>query len=202
VDAAAIERCRDLLRQRPIPAHPLALLVYKILGTLASPIDLSRLTALVADLVGIQEPSWVSAPAGGEEEGPGLPPDPVPTADVRLELRQRLDRLWPEILLLPARHRCALLLSARDANGAALCLMVDLGVAAFREVAGALEMSAQELSELWNRLPLDDLEIAARLGLDRQQVINLRATARERLARRENPGDRGGAAPIFKVNRS
>jgi DNA-directed RNA polymerase specialized sigma24 family protein len=201
VDAEAMERCRDLLRQRPVPAHPLASLVFEILRTLARPIDLSRLTALVADLVGIQEPSWVSAQPGSEDV-PDSPPDPVPTAAVRLELRQRLDRLWTEILLLPVRHRGALLLSARDANGAALCLMVDLGVATFREVAAALEMTAQELSELWNRLPLEDLEIAARLGLDRQQVINLRATAREKLARRENPGNRGGAAPISKVNRS
>lgn len=204
VDAADIERCLDRLRQRPIPAHPLAPLVFEILHTLARPIDLSRLTTLVAGIVGIEEPSWVSAQAGGEEEIPGLPADPAPTAAMRLELRQRLERLWPEILRLPARHRSALLLGARGSAGAAVGLVVDLGVATFREVAGALEMSPEELAELWNRLPLEDLEIAARLGLDRQQVINLRSTARQRLARQENAGDAAprGPAPISKVNRS
>jgi hypothetical protein len=38
---------------------------------------------------------------------------------------------------------------------------------------------------LWNRLPLEDNEIAARLNLERQQVINLRSTAREKLERRD-----------------
>jgi len=33
-------------------------------------------------------------------------------------------------------------------------------------------------------LPLSDLDIAARLGLSRQQIINLRKSARQRLARR------------------
>ena len=82
--------------------------------------------------------------------------------------------------------------------------MVDLGVATFREVAAALEIGPEELAELWNRLPLEDLEIAARLGLDRQQVINLRSTARQKLARRENAGDSAprGPAPISEANRS
>ena len=79
--------------------------------------------------------------------------------------------------------------------------MVDLGVASFREVAAALEMTPQELAEVWNRLPLEDREIAARLGVDRQQVINLRSTARERLARRENPPTKRAAGPIRRENR-
>jgi hypothetical protein len=74
-------------------------------------------------------------------------------------------------------------------------------VASFREVAGALETTPPDLAELWNRLPLEDLEIAARLGLDRQQVINLRSTARERLVRRENPVPKRGSGPISEGNR-
>lgn len=38
-----------------------------------------------------------------------------------------------------------------------------------------------ELTRVWNGLPLDDLKIAARLGLNRQRVIDLRRTARQRL---------------------
>jgi len=202
VDAAGIQRAIDRLRKRPLPAHPLAPLVLEILRTLARPIDLSRLTTLVADLTGIEEPSWVQAVFGDEEDNAGLPADPAPSAALRLEVRQRLERLWPEVLLLPTRHRQALLLSSRAPDGAALWLAVDLGIASFAEVAGALEISPQALSELWNRLPLEDLEIATRLGLDRQQVINLRCTARERLVRREKAGGRRGDGPITKVNRS
>jgi DNA-directed RNA polymerase specialized sigma24 family protein len=199
-DAAAVERCANEMR-RPIPGDRLASLVLQILRTLARPLELSRLTGLVAEISGgLREPSWISPAAYREEETPGMPPDPAPSAAARLELRQRLERLWPEIVGLAARHRSALLLSARGPSGAAVWLLVDLGVASFGEVARVLEMTPEELAELWNRLPLEDLEIAARMGLERQQVINLRSTARERLARRDQAG-RGSIGPITKVIR-
>lgn len=200
-DAADVQRCLDRLRQRPLPAEPLPPLVLEILRTLARPIDLSRLTTLVAEIAGIREPSWISPAAGSDEEIPGLPADPAPSAAIRLELRQRLERLWREVLLLSARHRNALLLSARAVSGAAVWLIVDVGIASFREVAGALEMTPEALAEVWNRLPLEDLDIATRLGLDRQQVINLRSTARERLVRRENPVAKSATGPITKLSR-
>jgi hypothetical protein len=45
---------------------------------------------------------------------------------------------------------------------------------------------AVEFVHIWPRLPLDDDAIASRLGLRRQQVINLRLAARRRLLRRLN----------------
>jgi hypothetical protein len=45
-------------------------------------------------------------------------------------------------------------------------------------------MTKEEFAEIWNHLPLDDNRIAEILNLTRQQVINLRKSARERLARR------------------
>ncbi len=125
---------------------------------------------MAAELIGIREPAFshIGPYAGSADESNELPPDPSPSVAMRLELRQRLERLWPEVLLLSARHRGALLLSARaPATRAAVCLMVDLGIASFREVAAALEITVEELAELWNRLPLEDSEIAAtspRLG--------------------------------------
>jgi hypothetical protein len=110
-----------------------------------------------------------------------------------MELRERVELLWSEVLLLSLRHRVALLLSARASSGAAIWLVVDLGVASFREVAASLDMTMEQLSELWNRVPLDDKEIGLRLGLERQQVINLRCTARQRLMRRDNASDSGAA---------
>ena len=54
-----------------------------------------------------------------------------------------------------------------------------------------LEMPAEEFVEVWKRLPLSDIEIAEMLGLTRQQVINLRKCARERLARNTGGYHRG-----------
>jgi hypothetical protein len=45
-------------------------------------------------------------------------------------------------------------------------------------------MSAENLAAIWNDLPLEDIRIAELLQLTRQQVINARKSARERLARR------------------
>jgi hypothetical protein len=56
------------------------------------------------------------------------------------------------------------------------------------DLAGTLEMDRGALDRLWDRLPVDDQTIAKRLGLTRQQVINLRKSARARLARRAGAG--------------
>src|SRR5204863_5662800 len=101
------------------------------------------------------------------------------------ELKQWIRHLWQEVCCLPIAQRQALLLNLREeAGGSALMLVPMSGVASIREIAQALAMTATELAELWNKLPIDDLTIAQRLGLTRQQVINLRKSARARLTRR------------------
>jgi len=54
------------------------------------------------------------------------------------------------------------------------------------ELAKMLEFTLEEFAVIWNQLPIDDLSLAARLGVTRQQVINLRLAARRRLARHLN----------------
>jgi RNA polymerase sigma factor (sigma-70 family) len=111
-----------------------------------------------------------------------------PTSFAPVEAMDRLERLralWREISALPARQREALLLHVRDESGrAALELFVLLGVANLAAIAAALESSVEEVSELILELPWDDLRIAARMNVSRQQVINLRKSARDRLSRR------------------
>jgi hypothetical protein len=58
------------------------------------------------------------------------------------------------------------------------------GIATFRQMAEALGMSPEKLPELWSELPLEDTRIAELLQLTRQQVINARKSARNRLTRR------------------
>jgi hypothetical protein len=78
-----------------------------------------------------------------------------------------------------------LLLNLRDPDGgSALHALPATGLVLMADIARLLELDDRELKTLWDQLPLDDLTIAARLGLTRQQVINLRKSARARLARR------------------
>jgi hypothetical protein len=86
---------------------------------------------------------------------------------------------------LPLLQRASLLLNMRDEAGcAALTLLPATGVASVEQIAVTLQMSVAELTGIWNALPLDDLRIAERLTLTRQQVINLRRSARDRLNHR------------------
>ena len=108
-------------------------------------------------------------------------PDPA----WQVEKRIFLQRLWEELQQLPLNQRAALLLNLKDADGGGcIGLFPATGVATLRQLADALEMSADSFAELWNGLPLEDARIAELLGLTRQQVINARKSGRERLTRR------------------
>ena len=111
--------------------------------------------------------------------------DPAPLPDDAPQRRQWLARLWSEIIDLPPKQRFALLLNLRDDSGAcATTIFIASGVAGMAEIAAALGLTIEEFAEVWRGMPLEDLEIARRLGATRQQVINLRKCARERLSRR------------------
>jgi RNA polymerase sigma factor (sigma-70 family) len=101
------------------------------------------------------------------------------------ETQETLTQLWNELLQLRPMQRKALLFNLRDAEGShPLDLLVLTGVASTEALASALELTPAKLYEIWRELPYSDLQISAMLGVTRQQVINLRKSARERLARR------------------
>lgn len=138
---------------------------------------------LLDDLVRVLADAWSVTDAVSSRAD--LLADLQPLPGSQLESRQYLDALWREILALRPLQRAALLLNMRDDDGTnAIAHLVLIGAATMEEIAGAVEMSIEELSTLWNDLPLDDLRLASRFGVTRQQVINLRRAARERLARR------------------
>ncbi len=108
-------------------------------------------------------------------------------ADVSSRLEQRifLQRLWEELRLLPLHQRVAFLLNLRDQkNRGCIALFPATGIASIDQLAEALEMSEEQLAELWSELPLDDSKIAELLQQTRQQVISARQSARRRLERR------------------
>jgi hypothetical protein len=105
-----------------------------------------------------------------------------------LEALQYLRKLWAEIGELPLPQRMALLLNARDASGESILrLLPVIAVATIRRISEMLAMEPSELAQLWHELPIEDARIAGMMGVRRQQVINLRRAARERLLRRMRP---------------
>jgi hypothetical protein len=166
-----------------MPPDALALTILKEAG---APLDLDEMVGLFAELQGLTE-QQVEVDID-EETGEALYeriPDPRASVAAELDQRAYVERLWKEICQLPSRQRAALMLNLRDAQGHdMIALLPVMNVATIRQIAEALSIPAAEFAALWNDLPLDDASIAKRLGITRQQVINLRKSARERLARR------------------
>ncbi len=147
-----------------------------IFAAAGTPLLLEEVVDTVAALWNVEEASHLSVEAMASSEQP---------ATTSIEQRSYLTAVWSEIRQLRPNQRAALLLNLRDSEGvSAIELFVLLGLATIDEIAEALQMPAERLAGIWNTLPLDDLTIAGMLGVNRQQVINLRRAARDRLGRR------------------
>ncbi len=145
------------------------------------PVLFSLLVSTLADVLQVNESDQISRAEQVEYEIR----DESPDVESRYQDRMELVRLWEDLETLPVRHRTAVLLNLRTDNGDnALTLFPALGIVTIAGIAESLELSPDELAEIWDRLPLDDLTIAEKLGLTRQQVINLRQSARAFLKRR------------------
>jgi DNA-directed RNA polymerase specialized sigma24 family protein len=175
--AGDLEACKSELARVRLP-RDLAELVMLILKQTGQPVELNELTQLCASVTGAAD-----QPQDVDRLEDTLV-DTAALASYRTEMGGWVRHLWTEIASLPDRQRIALLLNLRSAQGTAIELIEDLGIATFSQLAEVLSMTKEALAELWNRLPLDDKEIAEKLGVERQQVINLRSAARQRLQRR------------------
>jgi hypothetical protein len=160
------------------PPKPAEFIV-KLLRRIAAPVELDDLVGFVTEVWGVRD----ARGADMDEAGDVASPAPPPGSDV-VDVRRRLETLWPLVRALPVRQRHALLLHLSDGDrGSALTLLPAIGIASILDIADVLEVSNAELRSIWNDLPMDDLGIARRLEMSRQQVINLRKSARARLAR-------------------
>ncbi|HZS06047.1 MAG TPA: hypothetical protein VFD58_14505 [Blastocatellia bacterium] len=161
----------------------LADLLSAIFNLLGGPVEFDHLISALAALLQIRDQPVESTDQNENVIAPGAAGEPDPAWQV--EKRIFLQRLWEEVRQLPPNQRAALLLNLKDTEGrGCIALFPATGVATLRQLAEALEMGAERLAELWNELPLEDARIAELLQLTRQQVINARKSARERLTRR------------------
>ncbi len=163
--------------------HPIELL-RGLFANAQGPVELDELVNVCAAIWGTREKNEENTVEVIAEYSDMASGQNLATA-LQLEQIEHLRQLWVEAGQLPIRQKTALLLNLRDANGRGIIALLPLtGVASLRQIATVLELTPEDLAGLWSQLPLDDAAIAARLGITRQQVINLRRAARERLARR------------------
>ena len=148
-----------------------------------SPIKLDELVNIVADICREKDQPNVSL-----ENVLNLAAATV-GFETLLEQQTNLQLFWREVCELPRRQRVALLLNFRDDWGQELTSLLPFTrTATIEEIAQALEFPLAEFLKLWNKLPLDDMAISQLLDATRQQVINLRKSARQRLQRKMSIG--------------
>lgn len=156
-----------------------ARLLERILAALGAPVFWADLVEILGALWeangGRSERSVESAELERAETTASAAPSP---AD-QLDWREHLRWLWQALLRLKLPQRTAFLLHANVTHE-----FEYRAIASLRGIAEALAITPLELAELWSDIPLDDLTIAARLGLQRQQVINLRKAARVALGQK------------------
>jgi DNA-directed RNA polymerase specialized sigma24 family protein len=159
-------------------------LIAHIFSFAKRPLELDELTDLIARLRYVKDRPVESLEGEGAHLLEQLS-SPQDNLDAVIEYRQLLQYLWSEICQLPRLQRIALLLHLKSPRGVnVITLLPATGIATFEQIAAALNIPIEQFESLWTNLPMDDLAIAQYLGASRQQVINLRKNARERLARR------------------
>lgn len=167
------------MRRQDAPGEAL----YAFFEWAGSPLRLDDVVRAAAELWNISEAVSSDASTLAQPEARS------PAAE--LENREAVRSLWREVRQLRYAQRAALLMNLRDVKGNnAVALLLIAGVATFDEIAEAMGVSAERMSEIWNDLPIDDNKIAEILHVSRQQVINLRKAARDRLQRRTAAGNR------------
>lgn len=166
---------RDAFGGRDWRRMELAELLAGLFRWLGTPVELRHLLDALAELLEISD-TKISIDAEPGAAGGVEFVDPAPSAIDAAKWMEYLRWLWSEVGHLSLPQRTAFLLHSDVTQE------FDLrGVASLRQIASVLGFSAEAFTEIWNELPHDDATIAQRLQLQRQQVINLRRVARDRL---------------------
>jgi hypothetical protein len=154
--------------------NELSTLIADLFRWLETPIELRDLVVVVAEILEMSGRSVALDEPAENEQASGT----YPSAAEELIWKEYLSWLWRQISQLSSRQCAAFLL-----NSSVLRDFELLGIASIRNLAPRFEMTAEHLAQVWQRLPLDDRDIAGELKCERQQVINLRRVARDKLSR-------------------
>lgn len=191
-------------------------LLEAIFKAVDGPVELDDLVNLVAELLGVKDAAAQVRRLEADEESdlPDYdPPSPGLTPEEIAWVRQFLRRLWEEIGALRPLQRIAYLLNFTDADGD-VDVFARNQIATRSEIGSAINLTAAQFMILWDELELDeqtragarelatadqrfafawlhlplfDSIIAKLLDGKRQQVINLRNGAHDKLVRQMKP---------------
>lgn len=176
---------REVLPHGDGLAVELPALLESLFRWLLTPLELDDLVGAVAHLRGVEDRpagSLDQSPEG--EEGPTRP-EPVgdePSPEEQTLMRAYLRQVWEGMGQLPPAQCAALLLNLTDHRGRGVIdLLPILRIATLRQIAAVMGLPAEQLAELWSRLPLEDQQIAQILACPTGRIAVWRWRARQKL---------------------
>ena len=148
------------------------------------PIELESLINAIAVFLGVEEQQFKSM-----DDDTGLlsrvVTEDAPKYDKILEERAALRKLWAEVRQLPAKQRETFIFSFANSKGEdLLSLLFEAGVVTPSQLATELGLSLDYLMMIWKEMPMRNVDIAALLKVERQQVNKWRHRAMKHLAKR------------------
>ncbi|HEU4833536.1 MAG TPA: sigma-70 family RNA polymerase sigma factor [Pyrinomonadaceae bacterium] len=95
----------------------------------------------------------------------------VPSAESDLESHELLGRLWLSIKRLTPKQRDAFVLRFQDHDGRNLfTVLLAAGIVDWKDLAEAMDRSAEDLVRLWTQMPMDTATAANELRASRENV--------------------------------
>lgn len=172
------------------PAVRLAGIVTQVFKLHNQPIELDDLTEIIAGLLDVND----SPPESLDENQllfQSLPSAEI-GADTRLEERETLGKFWNAVLGLPGNQRLAFCLNFANQNGDdLLSMLLDAKVLTPAEFARSLDLTEEQMWELWDVMPMKNAAIAVQLGAEREEVGKWLYLARKELRRYLSDAIRG-----------
>lgn len=148
------------------------------------PIELESLINASAVFLGIEEQQFRSL---DDETGllSQVAIEDGPRYDEVLEEKAALQKLWTEVCQLPAKQRETFIFSFANSKGEdLLSLLFEASVTTPSQMAAKLGLSLDRLMVIWKEMPMRNVDIAALLGVERQQVNKWRHRAMKHLEKR------------------
>jgi len=156
-------------------------LVVELFDRCGGPIEIERLVQMIAGVQGVKDyqkesidtspisiQSIANAPGRDHEE---------------LEARELLRHLWMKMGELPRNHRKTFALTSGDHTGESLLhTILREQIVTITQIYSALEITRDELIEIWDRLPLDIATAAKQLRTSTHMVAKWRHRSSRRLA--------------------
>lgn len=162
---------------------PLAALVAEMFKRAGQPVELDDLVEIVADFLGV-----IDHPQESLDQNTVLAErltDLAVNAEARLEMRDELRRCWDEARRLPKNQFYAICLGySNKREEDLLSLLLEAGAVTFAQFAEGLGLTEDQLTELWERMPMKDAAIAEWLNATPDQVSKWRFLGRKAIRSR------------------